>query len=117
MNQTQAREMIGRYVNRYCGTTADITATIAQLNSAARRYSKIQERWCNEEMTDATRAKVERTEAQLEASIQSLVQDLPQPEVPTTYERGQWRTTFQGDPRGRTVYLTAPDGRECGLDD
>lgn len=73
----------------------------AQLNTLiamARKHNRIQERWCSEEMSDATRAQVERMEAALETNIT---------EAAAVFGL---RVHFDGDPRGFTVKLHTPAG-------
>jgi hypothetical protein len=72
-------------------------AAIARRNAAM--YKTIQERWCNEEMSDRTTATLEAREQRMEARIR----DLLAPYGITV--------SFQGDPRGYCVYLHLPSGR------
>jgi hypothetical protein len=83
-------------------------ATIVRHNAA--RYATIQERWCNEEMSDRATARLEATEQRIEARITDLL--APYGIIPH----------FSGDPRGFCVKLTLPDGawntwggQECGF--
>ena len=94
----------------HVGWTNGITETCSKLTRAASSYSTIQERWCCEEMTDERTAQLEKRETALEALIGSLVQDLPHT------DDGPFVVQFSGDPRGHTVRLVAPDGREIGVD-
>lgn len=71
----------------------EVEGDSALLLIAAGRYSKIQERWCNEDMDDATRAEVTAREELLEKRIAALLL----PYGP--------RVEFGGDPRGCTVKL------------
>lgn len=96
-------------LNPYIGSTYGIDQTCSLLHRHARTYDRIQEMWCNDEMSDRATARLEAQEAKLEARIRSLVQDLPQP------DDGPWQVQFSGDPRGYTVRLIAPTGREIGL--
>lgn len=67
------------------------------LCSCARRYARIQERWCSEEMTDDTIKRLERTESLLERRMADAA------------ERLGATTHFGGDPRGHTVKLQIPE--------
>lgn len=91
------------------GWTSGISRTTDDLVRAARRYSSIQERWCSEEMSESTTARLEARESSLEARIASLVQDLPH------HDSGAWTVRFDGDPRGYVVTLVAPDGDTVGV--
>ena len=65
----------------------------------AKQYATIQERWCSEEMSDDTIARLERREANIEKwFIETLV---PFGITPV----------FSGDPRGAVVKLKVPSGR------
>lgn len=66
------------------------------LCSCARRYARIQERWCSEEMTDDTIKRLERTESLLERRMSEAAEKLGA------------TTLFGGDPRGNTVKLQIP---------
>ena len=94
----------------YVGWTSNITLTCSEITRAARSYCTIQERWCSEEMDDATTEKLEARETRLEEKLSSLVQDLPET------DDGPFVLRLEGDPRGHTVRLIAPDGREIGCD-
>jgi len=99
-----ARADLIKLLKRYRGKrlVREVEGDVALLLIAASRYAKIQERWCSEEMSDATRAAVETQEKSLETKITALVQ----PYGP--------RVEYGGDPRGYTVKLHfAPiDGRK-----
>jgi len=90
------------------GWTNGISSTTDQLVRAARRYSTIQERWCSEEMSEDTTARLEKRESALEERIASLVQDLPKHD-------GPWAVRFDGDPRGYVVTLVDGNGSEVGV--
>lgn len=68
-----------------------------QLITLSRRYAKIQERWCNEDMsaTPGLQEKVEAQEKKLEEEIRDLAKTIP----------GVQGVKFTGDPRGYTVRL------------
>lgn len=89
-------------LNPALGTTLAIRRTCATLVALARRYDRIQERWCNEDMSDGTRAALERTEARLEDRIRDTVGRLPHT------DHGPIGAAFDGDPRGSTVKLVMP---------
>ncbi len=108
---TQRGRNLAWKINPFVGTTSAIEETCSLLARHAASYSRIQEAWCSVEMSDAATARLEAKESALEARIGSLVQDLPAP------DDGPWRVVFEGDPRGWTVRIVTPDGREIGLDD
>lgn len=82
----------------------DELASLDSLESAARAYNRIQERWCSEEMDEPTRIRVEKREKTLMLSIANLAKALPEPWYPDGLH-GQWVAVFEGDPRGFTVAL------------
>ncbi len=104
----KGRELASR-LNPFIGTTWAIEETASLLARHGTTYNRIQEMLCSVEMSDRQTARIEKQEADIEARIMSLVQDLPTP------DDGPWRVVFQGDPRGWTVRLVAPDGREVGV--
>lgn len=65
------------------------------LNRLGRKYSRIQERWCNEVMSAAQTTRVERIESQIETAVKRTVHNFD-PTMPVE---------FQGDPRGHTIKL------------
>lgn len=62
-------------------------------------YNVIQERWCNEDMDDGTRTRVEAREARIERRITDLL---------APYGIA---VEFGGDPRGYTVKVSLPSGK------
>lgn len=109
MTTNHGRELADA-LGRYVGWTPTISATCSEIARAARSYNTIQERWCSEEMSDETTARLERREEKLGAKLASLVQDLPHT------DDGPFALVLQGDPRGHTVKLVTPDGHEIGCD-
>lgn len=105
-NGRKLADKLGAYV----GWTSNITLTCSEITRAARSYSTIQERWCSEEMSDATTERLVKREEKLEAKLDALVQDLPHT------ADGPFTLVLQGDPRGHTVKLVTPDGHEIGCD-
>lgn len=105
-NGRKLADSLGQYV----GWTNGISTTCSAITRAARSYCTIQERFCSEDMSDATREALEAREERREAKLASLVQDLPHT------DEGPFVLRLQGDPRGHTVRLVAPDGREIGCD-
>ena len=91
---------------RHVGWAPGITTTVEGLVRAVRRYATIQERWCNEEMSDDTTARLERAEQRLQNRITTYAWALPD------HDSGPWRVRFDGDPRGYVVTLVAPDDSE-----
>lgn len=96
-------------LGRYVGWTPSIKHTADTLLRAGRSYATIQERWCCEEMSDETTARLEKRETSLESKIAGLAQDVPD------HDSGAWRVRFDGDPRGYVVRLVSPDGTEIGV--
>lgn len=70
-----------------------------RLITLGRRYHRIQERWCNEEMDDETTTRVEGRERGIEAEVREIVTKL-----------GLQGVDLDGDPRGATIKLLCPDG-------
>lgn len=110
-NATITREgcRVAHKLNYQIGTSGTSQRVASLLHRHARTYDRIQEAWCSVEMSDRQTARLEAREAKLEARIRELVELLPQP------DGGSWRVEFSGDPRGYTVRLVAPDGREYGI--
>jgi hypothetical protein len=65
----------------------------------AKAYATIQERWCSEEMSEATTTRLEKREANIEKWFT------------TTLQPFGITPDFQGDPRGAVVKLKVPSGR------
>ena len=63
------------------------------LVSKARSLGRIAERWCSEEMSDETSARVTKREERLEAEVRELCSEI------------NVRPSFDGDPRGFAVKL------------
>jgi hypothetical protein len=90
------------------GYDDDIIAICSVLARHAVTYQRIQERWCNEEMSDRKVRMLEHREELLEKRIQKLADELcavikeHNPEI-TDFERID--VLFSGDPRGATVTL------------
>lgn len=98
-------------VGRYLGFTNEITSLCSGITRNARAYNTIQEAWCCVEMSARQTRRTEAREAALEARIADLVGSLP------ATDDGPFTVRFQGDPRGWTVRLIHPDGKEIGCDD
>jgi hypothetical protein len=88
-----------RRVNPRISNAADLARIglndyqISRLQEIARSLSRISERWCNEEMTDTTTARLEARESRLEA------------EATTIAAAVGLLVYVQGDPRGWPLYL------------
>lgn len=95
-------------LNPFIGTTGAIERTASLIARHAVTHDRIQQRWCNEEMSDRATARLERQEAQLEQRIAKLVESLPETDT------GPFTVKFEGDPRGYTVKIVTPDGQEIG---
>lgn len=69
----------------------------------AKRYAKIQERWCNDDMsgTPGAEDRLRAKEAQLEEIIRGIVKNMP----------SLTGVKFSGDPRGYCVKVIRKDGR------
>lgn len=116
---TKAGWEIAWKMNPAIGTTPNIVETCSLIHRQARTYARIQERWCNEEMSDRTTARLEEREAQIEARIRALVESLPHADPPDSGNGngGSWGVKFGGDPRGSTVKIVPPSGWERLADD
>lgn len=88
------------------GTTTAIRETCALIHRHAVTYSRIQEAWCNDEMPNGATARLEARETQLERRITALVDSLPES------DDGPFSVMFEGDPRGYTVKIVHPAGRQ-----
>ena len=105
MNKNQVNQL--RYVSNRIGNRqvpGNLFDVIPKLQSISRSLSRIAERYCNENMSEATQAKVEKREARLCERAKQLAAELGA----TFY--------YQSDPRGAAVYLVfpgdVPDGKE-----
>jgi hypothetical protein len=104
MNRRQERERfykllkseIGIRYNRVVGN---------QLINIARRYHSIQERWCNEQMEEATTRYYEHVETRLEKRVTEILKSYLGPDKPIR------EIIFTGDPRGYTIKLKLASGR------
>ena len=74
---------------------------IHDLRRFAKAYARIQMRWCNDNMSDMERARVEKREVSLEALIRDCAASIP----------GVKSVLFTGDTRGYTVRLMLESGR------
>lgn len=96
-------------LNPYIGTTAAIAETCSLLTRHGKTLDGIQVRWCNDEMSDRATAALEAREKRIEDRMRDLTDMLPHT------DDGPWRIQFDGDPRGFTSRLIAPDGHEIGI--
>lgn len=76
-----------------------------QLISLAHRYHVIQERWCNEPMSDKLRYNVEQREIRYEKQVTEILKSYIGPDKPIR------EIIFAGDPRGYTIKLKLASGR------
>jgi hypothetical protein len=76
-----------------------LETTCSLIARHATTYEHIQERWCNDEMSDRATKLLEQKEAQIEDRIRKLA------------ERIDCTVTFEGDPRSHTVRLWPADAR------
>ena len=91
----------GRKLQEELGYFGEHAASVCSLlHRHAVTYTKIQERWCGEEMNHAKREALEAKEARLEAAIRALVADMP----------CLTAVRFTGDPRGFCVKVFRTDG-------
>lgn len=111
----RGRFLYSQYVQRRLVPEHDFYAALEACSLICRHertYTTIQERWCNEEMSDATVDALEKREAKIEARITEVAAQLNTP-------TGPMRVNFQGDPRGCTVKLWVngddPDQRWIGV--
>lgn len=103
---TDAGDKLAMKLNPAIGTTLEIRKTCALIHRQAATYDLIQERWCNDDMGDKARARLEAKESRIEARITELVGDLPHT------DEGPIEIKFGGDPRGYTVKLVMPGSLE-----
>lgn len=108
MSTSKGRDLAARLAPAI-GYTRAIDETCSLIARHATSYERIQQRWCNDEMSDAETARVEAREARLERRIADLVADLP------ATDDGPWSVTFEGDPRGYVVKITAPGAAEQAI--
>ena len=80
------------------GTYNDVERAARLIMRHAAIYARIQEIWCNVELSDAHTALYEAKEARLEQRITARAQSIG------------CAVIFSGDPRGATVKLVMPDG-------
>lgn len=97
-------------LNPAIGTTREIEETCSLIHRHAVTYSRIQEVWCNDELTDTQSGRLEHREKLLERRITDLVESLPHADANEHGQGGAWRVRFSGDPRGNTVRIIPPDG-------
>lgn len=109
MTVTKKGLVLADKLGRYVGWAPGISETCSLICRHATTYDRIQVMWCNDEMSDARTARVEKREAQIEERIRHLVAMLPET------DDGPFRVQFDGDPRGYTTRLLTPDGREIGV--
>jgi hypothetical protein len=95
-------------LNPYIGTTMEILETCSLIARSAVTHDRIQETWTSVELSDRATERLERREAGIEHRISELVENLP------ATDDGPFKVTFEGDPRGYTVKIVTPDGREIG---
>ena len=73
---------------------------LSRIHRLAVTYTRIQELWCNEEMSERRTAYLQRREAQIENRIKAHAAKLP----------GVTVVKFDGDPRGYVVKLMLASG-------
>lgn len=101
---TKRGDELANILSRELGTTREIRGLCALIARHARTHERIQETWCNDEMSDKATARLEAREARLEARIADLVATLPHT------DHGPFTVRFDGDPRGHTVKIICPVG-------
>lgn len=114
------RDLANRVARYYFGgrlPTITEEETFSLINRQAVTYSRIQEVWCNVDMSDRQWLveHYESKEARIEHRIATLVDSLPEATDPTTGEGFRFTVQFDGDPRGWTVRLIGLNGREVGI--
>ena len=84
---------------------------LKRLISLTRQHDQMQERWCNDTMSDRTRKCYEIEEQVIMAGVERIVQRIAK------NNEQKWSVRFDGDPRGYTVTLIREhDGHEFGID-
>lgn len=61
-------------------------------------YGRMQEDWCNREMSDKETERVERREKRIEEKVTKILGEI------------DCKPVFGGDPRGNTIKIVLPDG-------
>lgn len=107
---TQAGEEMARRLSPAIGTTREIREALSLVHRHGVTYSRIQEQWCDEAMSDRRTKALEHREALLERRIRQLIESLPHADANDRGNGGEWRVEFGGDPRGCTVKIIPPDG-------
>lgn len=95
----EAGENLADDLNPWIGTTSAIRDTCVRLVTLAREHADWQTIDCNRGLQGE---EAQREEDVCDA-IMDAARDLPQPDA------GPWRVELQGDPRGATVMLLAPE--------
>ena len=71
-----------------------------ELCRLGRHYHRIQERWCNEEMSEGVEIATRHREKAIEDQVFDIAKRI-----------NVYAVEFSGDPRGATIKLKMPDGR------
>ena len=90
-------------LNPAIGTTRKIAETCSLIARHEKTLQRIAETWCSVEMSEKEEERLTKREEQLERRVSDLVASLPET------DSGPFGVTFQGDPRGCIVKLTAPE--------
>lgn len=99
-NQTITQFLFERPLYHY----RDMESIVDRLHRYETTLHTINERWCNEEMSDKTTAKLEKHEKSIEDKVRKIAGEL------------EFKVTFQGDPRGGTIRFILPSGRSNNWD-
>jgi hypothetical protein len=104
MNHKQEHEEFFKLLKNELGIRYNRVAGKRLINLAY-RYHKIQERWCNEEMDEATNRYYENSELRISKAVTDLLAPYLGPDKPIR------EIIFDGDPRGYTIKLKLASGR------
>lgn len=85
-----------------------LASTLSRIMRMCPAHARIAEAFCSEDMGDKKRARLEKRDAQLEATMTRIAGELP------SSKNGPCELVFQGDPRGYTVKLKVPNAPNSG---
>lgn len=101
-DELEAGAALADDLNPWIGSTTAITMTCQRMVKIAREHADWMIIECNRPTTAMEDERLQEVQAQLD----SLARDLPAP------DDGPWRLELEGDPRGATVRLLAPEHRQ-----
>lgn len=96
-----ARKDFEEILTREAGEDCDVRRIAELLCRHGKTYARLQEIWCNVEMTERQEKYWQRRESLIERRIRQLCTELGP----------DFEPIFDGDPRGNTVKVKVPSGR------